>query len=299
MSMPVSPGSVVAPSLRPLAAAPHPPYAPADARSPERCRPRSDPNRISDDRYRVTNTGDAEHRDVVFGGQFLAQAIVASSLRHPGKDVRSIQAIFARPGRIDAPTELAVDPMHDGRTFASDTVTVWQGDRLCARFMCCSTPTSPTSCATTSRCPACPRRRTRRRRTGGLVYPGTDLRIVDDVDLWSIDAPVGPAETFLWARHRRSPTIPRSTAPCSPGPPTASSSAPRSGRTRDQPGRRAPRPLHRRRRTHDRVPRTVPRRRLAAARARVPVRRSRPVVRASPTCTRTTAASSPRTRRRT
>ncbi len=83
----------------------------------------------------VANTGDAGQRDVVFGGQFLAQAIVAASLRHPGKDVRSIQAVFARPGRIDAPTELVIDPMHDGRTFASDTVTAWQGDRLCARFI--------------------------------------------------------------------------------------------------------------------------------------------------------------------
>ena len=93
------------------------------------------PEPISDDRYAVTNTGDADQRDVVFGGQFLAQAIVTATLRHPGKTVRSIQSIFARPGRIDAPTELAVESIHDGRTFASDTVTAWQGDRLCARFL--------------------------------------------------------------------------------------------------------------------------------------------------------------------
>src|SRR5262245_11702501 len=76
------------------------------------------PERIDEHRYVVANTGDAGQRDVVFGGQLLAQAIVATSLRHPGKDVRSIQAVFARPGRIDATTELVVDPMHDGRSFA-------------------------------------------------------------------------------------------------------------------------------------------------------------------------------------
>ena len=159
------------------------------------------PEPISDDRYRVTNTGDAEHRDVVFGGQFLAQAIVASSLRHPGKDVRSIQAIFARPGRIDAPTELAVDPMHDGRTFASDTVTVWQGDRLCARFMVLLDADEPDVVRHDVPMPRVPAPEdTPPTESGGLVYPGTDLRIVDDVDLWSMDAPVGPAETFLWAK---------------------------------------------------------------------------------------------------
>ena len=93
------------------------------------------PEPVDDLRYTVTNTGDAEQRDVVFGGQLLAQAIVATSIRHPGKDVRSVQAVFARPGRIDTTTELAIEPMHDGRSFASDTVTAWQRDRLCARFI--------------------------------------------------------------------------------------------------------------------------------------------------------------------
>jgi acyl-CoA thioesterase len=164
------------------------------------------PEPAGDDRYTVTNTGSAEQRDVVFGGQFLAQAIIATSLRHPGKDVRSIQAIFARPGRIDAPTELAVESMHDGRTFASDTVTAWQGDRLCARFMVLLDADEPDVIrhdVTMPRVPgpddAMPTG------PGGLAYPGSELRIVDDVDLWRADAPVGPAETFVWTR---TPSIP-------------------------------------------------------------------------------------------
>ncbi len=159
------------------------------------------PDPIGDDRYRVTNTGDAHQRDVVFGGQFLAQAIVAAAARHPGKAVRSIQAIFARPGRIDAPTELAVEAMHDGRTFASDTVTAWQGDRLCARFLVLLDADEPDvirhdvampSVAGPADAPPTDQ--------GLLVYPGTELRIVDGVDMWSVDAPTGPAETYLWAR---------------------------------------------------------------------------------------------------
>jgi acyl-CoA thioesterase-2 len=167
------------------------------------------PESAGDDRYSVANTGDAERRDVVFGGQLLAQAIVVASLRHPGKDVRSIQAVFARPGRIDAPTELAAEPMHDGRTFASDTVTAWQGDRLCARcivLLDADEPdvvrhdvTMPRVSGPDDAAPTAP---------GGLVYPGADLRVVDDVDLWSVDAPVGPAETFLWTRGPSLPDDP-------------------------------------------------------------------------------------------
>ncbi len=164
------------------------------------------PEAAGDDRYTVTNSGNADQRDVVFGGQFLAQAIVASSMRHPGKDVRSIQAIFARPGRIDAPTELAVESMHDGRTFASDTVTVWQGDRLCARFMILLDADEPDVVRHDVAMPRVPGPDDATPTgPGGLVYPGSDLRIVDDVDLWSTDAPVGPGESFLWTR---APSIP-------------------------------------------------------------------------------------------
>ena len=38
------------------------------------------PEAISPDRYAITNTGNADQRDVVFGGQFLARAY-SSSMR--------------------------------------------------------------------------------------------------------------------------------------------------------------------------------------------------------------------------
>jgi acyl-CoA thioesterase II len=167
------------------------------------------PDPISDERDAVTNTGSAEQRDVVFGGQLLAQAIVAATRRHPGKNVRSIQAIFARPGRIEAPTELAVESIHDGRTFASDTVTAWQGDRLCARFLVLLDVDEPDVVRHGAPMPAVPAPEDAPLTEQGLlVYPGSELRIVDGVDLWSVDAPTGPAETFLWAKAPALPDDP-------------------------------------------------------------------------------------------
>ena len=240
------------------------------------------PERVDEHRYTVANTGDAGQRDVVFGGQLLAQAIVVTSLRHPGKDVRSIQAdLRAAPVASTRARSLLIDPMHDGRSFASDTVTAWQGERLCARFIVLLDADEPDVVrhdVTMPRVPgpddAAPSG------PGGLVYPGADVRIVDDVDLWNVDAPVGPAETFLWTRapslpddprgapgrarvgDRRVPDRHRPATPC-----------------RHQPGRRPPRALDRGGGAHHRVPRAVPRRRVAAARAREPVRRPWPLVR--------------------
>ena len=64
---------------------------------------------------------------VVFGGQILAQMIMASDRVGGGaKDVKSINAIFARAGTYSGePIELEVESMQSGRTWASDTVTAW------------------------------------------------------------------------------------------------------------------------------------------------------------------------------
>jgi acyl-CoA thioesterase-2 len=167
------------------------------------------PEPVGEGRYAVTNTGDAGQRDVVFGGQFLAQAVVVATLRHPGKTVRSIQSIFARPGRIDAPTELAVESIHDGRTFASDTVTAWQGDRGCARFLVLLDVDEPDVIRHgVPRPDVTEPAETPLTDQGMLVYPGSELRIVDGLDLWSVDAPTGPAETFLWVKAPALPDEP-------------------------------------------------------------------------------------------
>ena len=48
---------------------------------------------------------------VVFGGQILAQSIVAGATVDPEKEVKSLHTIFAKGASFDAPLELDVDVM--------------------------------------------------------------------------------------------------------------------------------------------------------------------------------------------
>jgi acyl-CoA thioesterase II len=74
-------------------------------------------------------------RGVVFGGQMLGQAIVAASRRMPDKRVKSLQTVFARSTKVDEPVDILVEPMQEGRTFGSSTVTFVQNGRVCARAL--------------------------------------------------------------------------------------------------------------------------------------------------------------------
>jgi acyl-CoA thioesterase-2 len=80
-----------------------------------------------------TNTG--EGHGVIFGGQLLAQTIAAAARSGEGKQVRSVQTVFARGGSRDEGVTIRAEPMHAGRSFASVTVSVSQGDRLCCRSL--------------------------------------------------------------------------------------------------------------------------------------------------------------------
>jgi acyl-CoA thioesterase-2 len=56
----------------------------------------------------------------VFGGQVLAQSLVAASRTAPeGRLVHSMHAYFLRPGDLDVPITFAVDRIHDGRSFST------------------------------------------------------------------------------------------------------------------------------------------------------------------------------------
>ncbi len=78
---------------------------------------------------------------VVFGGQLLAQSIIAGlegtdSTGGPGAmTVKTVHTVFARSADPELPVEITVDPMHGGRSFASATVTIHQQDRLCTRSL--------------------------------------------------------------------------------------------------------------------------------------------------------------------
>jgi acyl-CoA thioesterase II len=62
----------------------------------------------------------------VFGGQLLAQFIRAASLACPDKTVKSMHAVFAREGRAAEPVRYQATRQHEGRSFASLTITAQQ-----------------------------------------------------------------------------------------------------------------------------------------------------------------------------
>jgi acyl-CoA thioesterase-2 len=62
----------------------------------------------------------------VFGGQLLAQFIRAATLACPGKTVKSLHAVFAREGRSAEPVRYRSTRHHEGRSFASLTITARQ-----------------------------------------------------------------------------------------------------------------------------------------------------------------------------
>ena len=64
----------------------------------------------------------------VFGGQLLAQALVAAAASAPDKQVKSLHVLFPREGDTSAPMRYRVRPLQAGRTFATTEVVAFQGD---------------------------------------------------------------------------------------------------------------------------------------------------------------------------
>jgi acyl-CoA thioesterase len=161
---------------------------------------------VGPDEYRAGNA-DAGH-GVIFGGQLLAQAVVAGRAGHDDKRVKTVHTVFARGGRPEAPVEIAVDRMHTGRAFASSTVTISQGDRLCARSLVLLTADEPDFIRHADPAPA-----------GSGPDEGTaasgdghgrgdwQVRIAGDVDI-ADPAAVGPADLDVWTRFLGAPDDP-------------------------------------------------------------------------------------------
>jgi acyl-CoA thioesterase-2 len=158
---------------------------------------------VAEDRYTAANA-DAGH-GVIFGGQLLAQSIVAGLTGHDGKQVKTVHTVFARGGRPDAPVEIDVDRMHTGRSFASSTVTIRQGDRLCTRSQVLLTADEPDFIRHADPAPTAPG-------PDGSAPPGHDdgdwqVRIAGDVDV-NDPAAVGPADLDVWTRFVGAPDDP-------------------------------------------------------------------------------------------
>jgi acyl-CoA thioesterase-2 len=82
---------------------------------------------LDDDRFRATNELGRFGR--VFGGQTVAQALLAASATVDGKDPHSIHAYFVETGDLAEPLDLHVERVRDGRSVATRRVTVGQCGR--------------------------------------------------------------------------------------------------------------------------------------------------------------------------
>jgi acyl-CoA thioesterase II len=100
---------------------------------------------LAEDILRLEQTGPgtfrSEHRHdnstgVIFGGQFLAQALLAASRTMSGWPAHSCSAYFLRPGRFDAPIDYQVESVRDGRSFANRRVVARQSDKVLFDMLC-------------------------------------------------------------------------------------------------------------------------------------------------------------------
>lgn len=146
-------------------------------------------------------------RNVVFGGQILAQMIMAAHLdreadRENTKEVKSIHAIFARAGDYNSPIRYEVERMHDGRAMGSDTVTFSQGDRIMSRGLILWSNDEPDLIRHTSEVemPEVPGPDARKNRRDNRVFPGAIGLVVGGVNTTSDDEPERPPRLNVWTR---------------------------------------------------------------------------------------------------
>ncbi len=142
-------------------------------------------------------------RDVVEGGQLLAEAIVATSKHLPRQRVTSASMVFLKAASFTAPVELDVELLRQGRTFSTAEVRASQdgvlrsaGMLLCdagAQSVMGHTIAMPDVPAPADAVPF-----------SGFGMPGREIRIVDaayDPD----PERIGPPEINAWVRFRESP----------------------------------------------------------------------------------------------
>ncbi len=152
---------------------------------------------LGDGRFRAGNVATHFGGAVVFGGQLLGQTIVAATTADPSKEVKTVHTIFARGAEPDRLLDVHVEPVHLGRALGSVTVTMAQGDRVCARSLALLSAAEPDLIRHGDAPPDCP---------GPADCPPSgaeggpwEIRIAGGVDVRDPDA-VGPAELFVWSR---------------------------------------------------------------------------------------------------
>lgn len=151
----------------------------------------------------------ADHLDeghgVVFGGQLLAQSVIAAARVVPDKELLSMHTVFARGGDFDQPLDIEVEVLQSGRSMSNVTVTTSQARGVCThsvallhapdedRIRHADDPPAAVAAgadAWTSR-------------PGGADF--WEVRVVDDVDFMTPGL-IGPPELRVWSRFPEAPS---------------------------------------------------------------------------------------------
>jgi acyl-CoA thioesterase len=156
----------------------------------------------SREQFRAANLADSH--GVVFGGQILGQIVVAATTAEPSQQVKSLHTVFSRGADPEHPLEIGITRHHSGRSFSSLSVSVAQGDRVCATSLVLLHIPEPDLIRHGVAMPdsagpaaAVPRAHNR----------GWEVRVDDGVDILD-PAAVGPAELNVWSRFDGGPFDP-------------------------------------------------------------------------------------------
>jgi len=137
-------------------------------------------------------------RGVIPGGQIVGLMLCAAARLDPGKEVKSLHAVFSRTVRADQPVELALSNPRTGRLFSNADVDLLQDGKVCSQGVVLLHQPERDLIRFTAP----------RRASGGpmdapvlesLVDEGLEVRSVGGVDFMD-PADRGPAQVSLWVR---------------------------------------------------------------------------------------------------
>jgi acyl-CoA thioesterase len=144
-------------------------------------------------------------RNVVEGGQLLAQAIVAASKAIPDQRVTSAFMTFSKAASFDDPIDLTVDPLRRGRTFSSVAIRAEQNGALISPGLLLMDSGAPDTIRDVGKMPDVPG--PYESEPFDMRVTGRDLRVVDGAYSGDPDR-VGPPEIHAWIRFRDNPSEP-------------------------------------------------------------------------------------------
>jgi uncharacterized protein (DUF427 family)/acyl-CoA thioesterase len=142
-------------------------------------------------------------RNVVEGGQFLAQAIVAASKTMPEQQVTSAYMTFPKAASFDDPIDITVEKLRAGRTFSTLAIRAEQNGGLCSPGLVLMDAGAPDTIADQVAMPDVPG--PYESEPYDMKVLGRDLRIVDGA--YSPDPNRdGPPVIYAWMRFGDAPT---------------------------------------------------------------------------------------------